>query len=58
MSELKPCPFCGGAAEADYGYYDYNLHGVHCSECGAYVSTMKDDPEDAAQMWNRRATDV
>lgn len=38
MSELKPCPFCGGKARIDTEY-DMdgfgNFHKVECSDCGA-----------------------
>lgn len=53
--KLLPCPFCGGKAETDYAFYDYNDYGVHCVECGAYVCTVKDDPQEAIKAWNRRA---
>lgn len=36
-TELQPCPFCGGEAEADYAWHDRNYPGVHCNNCGAYV---------------------
>jgi Lar family restriction alleviation protein len=57
-TELKPCPFCGGRAETDYGYYDYNWHGVHCVDCGAYVCTAEDGSQEAIEAWNRRAEDA
>ena len=54
MTDLKPCPFCGGEAEAlDLGghFADY----ITCIECEA------DGPrgghcnlEDAIELWNRR----
>ena len=51
--ELKPCPFCGGKAETDFAYYDYNFNGVHCTVCGAYVCDM-DNAEKAVALWNSR----
>lgn len=49
MSELKPCPFCGGKAsvmdnaneEVSYGAFGYGTRGYptwyrcYCTECGA-----------------------
>lgn len=42
MAELKPCPFCGGAAKVEtsqhgvdgFGTY-YQLHSVRCKKCRA-----------------------
>lgn len=45
MSELKPCPFCGGEAEAVHeidGFWT-----VECVKCGALV--------DGIEAWNTRA---
>lgn len=58
MTKLKPCPFCGGKAETDYGN-DYNcgLLGhtwtVSCSKCGVSKVCNKTE-EDAIKEWNRR----
>lgn len=60
MSELKPCPFCGGKADL----LDYGLTGarkvVQCSDCGA--KTRAFDPkvkrgENAIDAWNSRVCD-
>ena len=53
--KLKPCPFCGGKAEIVYGYCDYNVYQVACSdlECHAMVG-WEDAPEEAAKIWNMR----
>lgn len=51
MSELEPCPFCGGEA-------DYHIHeriGVECLACGAGFATVFGSREEAAEAWNRRA---
>ena len=54
MSELKPCPFCGGGAIkwTHSGYGDFTKQ-VRCAVCGAgtnYFSKM----DDAIKAWNRR----
>ena len=53
MMELKPCPFCGGEAEAVYGFYDYNYWGVMCKECGCYIGGYE-PKEKHIEAWNRR----
>ena len=58
MSELKPCPFCGG--EAKIGRF-MALHTVGCKECLAMmVSEFLDktwSKEKAVEAWNRRVED-
>jgi len=59
MSELKPCPFCGGEAE---------LHGdvysafIECNYCGAsggtHVSLSGNAKADAIKAWNKRHNEV
>jgi Lar family restriction alleviation protein len=50
MSELKPCPFCGGEAtiqpEGDY-------HEIHCDGCGIELDRRTYD--EAVTAWNARA---
>jgi Lar family restriction alleviation protein len=48
--ELKPCPFCGGAAEPFYDDKD-NLRWITCSQCEADGSHMGD----VVLAWNTRA---
>lgn len=54
MSELKPCPFCGGKAELDSEY-----HKVSCAlewgSCSVMPETWGcDTDEEAIEAWNRR----
>ena len=64
MSELKPCPFCGGKAEL-YESEAYNLKTetkeknirwfVMCEQCTALTcGALK---KKAIEAWNRRAND-
>lgn len=52
MTDLKPCPFCGGPARhrSDVGCY------ISCSACHVDGPTVP-TPDDAADAWNRRAPD-
>lgn len=57
MTNLKPCPFCGGKASL---VYLEPVSWVVCQKCGA-VSAMArdsyevgDSKEKAAEAWNRR----
>ena len=54
MDTLKPCPFCGG--EAEY-FGECDLVKVRCSEyeCQAQTICWFEEPEEAAEHWNRRA---
>ena len=52
MTELKPCPFCGGEAEIRVGY---NHSYVRCSTPECYVRTRRyKTAEEAVGLWNRR----
>lgn len=58
MSELKPCPFCGG--EANLVNIWNCLSSVVCSSCGAAIGKVKKSPNDfrtrdeVIDAWNRR----
>ena len=53
MTELKPCPFCGG--EADIVVYGATgEHTIECLTCGAEGATEYDKAE-AIEAWNTRA---
>lgn len=68
MTELKPCPFCGGDAEKRYikrnklfAYmrFPYNTRYVYvcCKVCGA-TSIVCVSVENAIEAWNRRADNL
>lgn len=50
MSELKPCPFCGGEAKTVTDYYFRN---TRCSSCGATGWQCCTESE-AIEAWNTR----
>lgn len=54
MTELKPCPFCGGEAEFQSTVYQGELGNVHCKKC--YSSTGGDlqIKNQAETAWNTR----
>lgn len=52
MTELKPCPFCGGEAEL-HDVYSIKLYWCKCEECGAETQA-EDIIEKAIENWNRR----
>ena len=61
MSELKPCPFCGGVAEmhiTDHtpSGYDYTPRCKNPSCCGRLTKKYS-SKETAVAMWNRRYND-
>ena len=56
MSELKPCPFCGGkaeilTAESMHGGY---LFGIMCNDCRSRGDVYETEAE-AIAAWNTRA---
>lgn len=63
MSELKPCPFCGGEAEFIQERI-LGLYTVWCKKCKCQTSRQFDfgtglevSKRKAADVWNRRADD-
>lgn len=67
MTELKPCPFCGGEAEEKhmkrkklfarftFPHTTYFVY-IRCKLCGA-TTTVKWTRENAIEAWNRRVGD-
>lgn len=57
MTELKPCPFCGGCG-VRVKHYNINRpvkYGVYCPTCGAN-SKLSEEQKTADDAWNRRVT--
>ncbi|ANI16704.1 hypothetical protein A9C11_23255 [Pseudomonas citronellolis] len=52
MSELKPCPMCGGAAFV--GPLTRKRWFCECEECGVSMISQN-DKQAAIDQWNRRA---
>ena len=62
MSDLKPCPFCGGEAGAgcEFGLKRMHHYG-RCKVCGARGQSFPEDEGGAAAAataWNERAPGV
>lgn len=55
MTELKPCPFCGGTSATIKPVWK-TYYFVACHRCKAGGPVMKTEAE-AADEWNRRAED-
>ena len=57
MSELKPCPFCGGKAHIQgHTCIDRATYfTVDCYSCGVHMIKHQKSEQDAKAAWNRRA---
>ena len=56
MSELKPCPFCGGT-NIQHRHQGGGLdHTIRCRDCGCKTG-HHESKEDNVASWNRRAPD-
>lgn len=54
--ELRPCPFCGGAARmSEHVFHALKIsYGVACTECKTQGWQFCGTPEEAAARWNKR----
>ena len=60
MSDLKPCPFCGGMVkiEENHSYLNGKFYCVeHNRFCKVNIICVGDTAEEVAAKWNRRADD-
>lgn len=59
MSELKPCPFCGGKSECITNYEYGKARGAFCSckKCGI-TQKIYASRQGAIKAWNRRYENV
>lgn len=63
MSELKPCPFCGGEAVVEkHSWYEEKTkaftdhsYGIKCLGCFTEGFQFYKTEEKAIEAWNRRA---
>lgn len=56
MTELKPCPFCGGEAiiEQDEDWYWEWTVSCRNEDCVCYEGRSYETEEEAVAVWNRR----
>lgn len=55
MTDLKPCPFCGGPGEEweeEGGYPWLFIKVVGCHKC--HVTFYNDNGDEGVEKWNRR----
>lgn len=64
-NELKPCPFCGGAARlyhTEHTNLNNRKHYFNCEKCGTYFLfytntkyiSQEQTEQEAIEAWNRR----
>lgn len=58
MSELKPCPFCGGKAIGTPSCKPEWVYEIKCTDCGAKIKKLAICPScarrEAIEAWNAR----
>ena len=59
MSDLRPCPFCGGEACMQvHEFVGYrNTYGIVCLDCGAETRQFFMSKSEAEEAWNIRKAD-
>lgn len=63
MTELKPCPFCGGderIIDRKYNGWTRVWEEIKCTQCNATMSGCihnGENPDKISDRWNRRAGD-
>ena len=57
MSELKPCPFCGGEAYMETHRFNNlpDTFSVRCKHCKVQTYSFYNTEQEALNAWNRRA---
>lgn len=57
MSELKPCPFCGGDAEilSTGNYWKKTFYRIYCKKSCCVQGSFYPSKIIAAEEWNKRA---
>lgn len=56
MTDLKPCPFCGGEARIHFSVWGDSYY-AKCCKCLAETKVHQTEAE-AIEAWNRRASDA
>lgn len=54
MTDLLPCPFCGGSAETTLGPIP-GKWGARCKDCDVWRDDREATEAEAIAIWNRRA---
>ena len=58
LSELKPCPFCGGT-EVKMANAGFNHTAIRCQNDKCNAQGLRDyDPIKAIEAWNRRPNEI
>jgi len=60
MTELKPCPFCGGTAHVDRHYSYFRDFVIYCEGCDTVfgLDDWRTTEAETVDAWNRRHNDA